>query len=98
VNPPADYDADMAIDDDSHTALHRASVMGGIRVVGLMLTAGADIVKVNTMIFSTENVSANKSFSFIGFLLIFAIAASWYVWTKGVPIFSLTLLALGRDG
>jgi cation-transporting ATPase 13A1 len=37
------------------------------------------------MIFSTERVSANniESFLFIGFLLIFAIAASWYVWVKG---------------
>ncbi|GJJ12990.1 hypothetical protein Clacol_007239 [Clathrus columnatus] len=41
---------------------------------------------VRTMIFSTERVSANnfESFMFIGFLLIFAIAASWYVWTKGI--------------
>jgi manganese-transporting P-type ATPase len=41
---------------------------------------------VRTMIFSTDRVSANnfESFLFIGFLLIFAIAASWYVWTKGV--------------
>ena len=37
------------------------------------------------MIFSRERVSANnsESFLFIGFLLIFAIAASWYVWVKG---------------
>jgi len=37
------------------------------------------------MIFSTDCVSANnfESFLFIGFLLIFAVAASWYVWTRG---------------
>lgn len=40
---------------------------------------------VRTMIFSTETMSANnfESFLFIGFLLIFAIAASAYVWIKG---------------
>ncbi|WVO18333.1 hypothetical protein L204_106048 [Cryptococcus depauperatus] len=39
-----------------------------------------------TMIFSTERVSANtfEAFLFIGFLLIFAIAASAYVWIKGL--------------
>jgi cation-transporting ATPase 13A1 len=37
------------------------------------------------MIFSQERVSANtfEAFLFIGFLLIFAIAASSYVWVKG---------------
>lgn len=41
---------------------------------------------VRTMIYSTERVSANnlEALLFILFLLIFAIAASAYVWTKGV--------------
>ncbi|PSR73589.1 hypothetical protein PHLCEN_2v10508 [Hermanssonia centrifuga] len=47
VHPPRDFDANMSIDDDGHTALHWASAMGRIRVVKLLLTAGADIFKVN---------------------------------------------------
>ena len=41
---------------------------------------------VRTMIFSTERVSADnvEALWFILFLLIFAIAASWYVWQEGV--------------
>ncbi|TAQ84295.1 hypothetical protein B7494_g7385 [Chlorociboria aeruginascens] len=41
---------------------------------------------VRTMIYSTERVSANnaEALLFILFLLIFAIAASWYVWDEGV--------------
>jgi len=47
VNPPADFDPNMAIDDDGHTPLHWACAMGRIRIVKLLLTAGADLFKVN---------------------------------------------------
>jgi hypothetical protein len=47
ISPPIDFDPNMAIDDDSHTSLHWACAMGRIRIVKLLLTAGADIFKVN---------------------------------------------------
>ncbi|RDB20449.1 Cell division cycle-related protein res2/pct1 [Hypsizygus marmoreus] len=47
INPPRDFDPNMAIDDDGHTPLHWACAMGRIRIVKLLLTAGADIFKVN---------------------------------------------------
>lgn len=58
-------------------------------VVGVVLRTGFETQQgslVRTMIYSTERVSANnvEALLFILFLLIFAIAASWYVWTNGV--------------
>ena len=47
INPPADYDPNTRIDDDGHTALHWACAMGRVRVVKLLLTAGANIFFVN---------------------------------------------------
>ncbi|KAE8250795.1 hypothetical protein A4X13_0g4374 [Tilletia indica] len=47
TSPPADFDANMSIDDDEHTALHWACAMGRVRVVKLLLSAGSDIFRVN---------------------------------------------------
>ncbi|THH33723.1 hypothetical protein EUX98_g436 [Antrodiella citrinella] len=47
INPPGDFDPNISIDDDGHTALHWAAAMGRIRIVKLLLTAGADIFRVN---------------------------------------------------
>ncbi|KAI0047293.1 transcription factor [Auriscalpium vulgare] len=47
VNPPTDLDPNMAIDDEGHTALHWACAMGRVRIVKFLLSAGADIFKVN---------------------------------------------------
>ncbi|PKI84102.1 Transcription factor mbp1 (MBF subunit p120) [Malassezia vespertilionis] len=48
VTPPPDFDPNMSIDEDEHTALHWACAMGRIRVVKLLLSAGADVFRVNS--------------------------------------------------
>ena len=47
VSPPANYDPNNRIDEDGHTALHWACAMGRVRVVKLLLTAGASIFAAN---------------------------------------------------
>ncbi|GAA5986626.1 hypothetical protein JCM10908_003828 [Rhodotorula pacifica] len=49
LQPPADFDPNVVIDDDGHTALHWACAMGRIRIVKLLLSAGADIFRANSM-------------------------------------------------
>lgn len=49
IEPPSDFDANVVIDDDGHTALHWACAMGRIRIVRLLLNAGADIFRANSM-------------------------------------------------
>lgn len=49
ISPPADFDPNVIIDDDGHTALHWACAMGRIRIVKLLLTAGADVFRANYM-------------------------------------------------
>lgn len=49
TRPPPDFDPNVVIDDDGHTALHWACAMGRLRIVRLLLTAGADIFRANSM-------------------------------------------------
>ena len=49
VSPPPDFDPNAQIDEDGHTALHWACAMGRVRVVKLLLTAGASIFAGNTV-------------------------------------------------
>ena len=48
VSPPPDFDPNASIDEDGHTALHWACAMGRVRVVKLLLTAGASIFTGNS--------------------------------------------------
>ncbi|EJU05994.1 apses-domain-containing protein [Dacryopinax primogenitus] len=47
VNPPPDFDPNVVIDEEGHTALHWACALGRVKVVKLLLTAGADPFKTN---------------------------------------------------
>ncbi|KAG0150108.1 hypothetical protein CROQUDRAFT_720629 [Cronartium quercuum f. sp. fusiforme G11] len=47
INPPNDFDPNVMIDDDGHTALHWACAMGRIKIIKLLLACGADIFRAN---------------------------------------------------
>jgi len=47
LHPPPDFNVNEIIDDEAHTAFHWAAAMGDLRVLELLLHAGADITQVN---------------------------------------------------
>lgn len=47
IHPPPDFEPNLPIDDDGHTPLHWACAMGRVRILKLLLSAGADIFAVN---------------------------------------------------
>jgi len=60
ISPPHNYDPNSRIDEDGHTALHWACAMGRVRVVKLLLTAGASIFAGN----NTEQTPLMRSVMF----------------------------------
>ncbi|KAL4783187.1 hypothetical protein BJX76DRAFT_348781 [Aspergillus varians] len=75
--------------DESQQKASKVSAPPDNGAVGVVVKTGFETsqgILVRTMIYSTERVSANnaEALLFILFLLIFAIAASWYVWQEGV--------------
>ncbi|KAL3496791.1 hypothetical protein BJX62DRAFT_192959 [Aspergillus germanicus] len=75
--------------DDSQLKTSKVGTPPDNGAVGVVVKTGFETSQgslVRTMIYSTERVSANnaEALLFILFLLIFALAASWYVWQEGV--------------
>ncbi|KAG1049565.1 hypothetical protein G6F43_008114 [Rhizopus delemar] len=47
LNPPADLNVNVIIDDEGHTSLHWAAAMGRLKLVKVLIDLGADIYRVN---------------------------------------------------
>ncbi|MBW0461714.1 hypothetical protein O181_001429 [Austropuccinia psidii MF-1] len=78
VTPPTQHD-----ESERHLTTPDGGCLALVLRTGFGTTQGQ---LVRTMIFSTEQVTANnlESFLFLAFLMLFAIIASRYVWVKGV--------------
>ena len=75
--------------EDSHRGVPGIPAPPDNGALGVVVKTGFETSQgnlVRTMIYSTERVSANnvEALLFILFLLMFALAASWYVWQEGV--------------
>ncbi|KAI7896309.1 ankyrin repeat-containing domain protein [Mucor mucedo] len=72
LRPPPDLDVNVIIDDEGHTSLHWAAAMGRLKLVGILISLGADIYRVNykgqtalmRSVLFTNNFDA-KSFLFL---------------------------------